>query len=688
MSKNIGKIIIFLLVVFLMVYFIGKAPKADNLNPTDRVPSTEDEIKPADNQEKNKNEEGAYGIIKGIKKFASKEEFNDFIEAGLSKSDFWYSGGRGISMEMMAEDTVSFAHVTGESKATTTPERISETNVQVFGIDEPDILKTNGKEIYFSSDFFQLFEPQFESQSVSSSGIAIAPDYYPRQTGEIKILSAFPPESLKKEAQIDKTGNLLLSNNHLIVFANQEIISYDISKPANPKKEWLIEIGDKSSLADARLYDEKIYLITKTWVNSPTPCPIRPLMVSGKNIEILCTDIYHPITPTLTDITFTAMVINPGTGEVSSKTSFTGSSGSSIIYMSENSIYVTHTYYGDILDFFSDFVKNEAKDLFPTWFQDKLTNLKGYDISLSAKITELDTILEQYYSSLNNDETLRINNEISNRMYDYYKKHKRELERTGITKIGLNNLEVKALGDVPGFPKDQFSLDEYENNLRIAITVGENVSGLYRFGLGWNSQNSTNDVYVLDNDMKIIGSLTDLGLNEKIYSSRFIGEKGYLVTFRQTDPFFVLDLSKPTKPKLSGELKIPGYSSYLHPIDNNNILGVGQEGSQVKISLFDVSSPSYPKEASKYILDEYWSEVLSTHHAFLLDKKHQVFFMPGSRGGYIFSYQDNKISLKRAVSDISAKRAIYLDDYMYIIGSDKIIVLDENNWEEIKELVF
>jgi len=133
-------------------------------------------------------------------------------------------------------------------------------------------------------------------------------------------------------------------------------------------------------------------------------------------------------------------------------------------------------------------------------------------------------------------------------------------------------------------------------------------------------------------------------------------------------------------------LKIPGYSSYLHPITKDKILGVGKEESNVKISLFDVFNPENPKEIDKYILKEYWSDILNTHHAFLLDSKHQIFFLPGGQGGYIFSYKDNKLELKRAVSDILAKRAVYINDYFYIIGENKIVVLNELTWDKVKEL--
>ena len=115
---------------------------------------------------------------------------------------------------------------------------------------------------------------------------------------------------------------------------------------------------------------------------------------------------------------------------------------------------------------------------------------------------------------------------------------------------------------------------------------------------------------------------------------------------------------------------------------------MGQEESQVKISLFDVTNPKNPSEVAKYLLDEYWSEVSSTHHAFLLDDRHQVFFLPGGRGGYIFSYKDNVISLVKAVADLAARRAIYINDYMYIVGDDKIVILNETDWETVNQLSY
>jgi uncharacterized secreted protein with C-terminal beta-propeller domain len=231
---------------------------------------------------------------------------------------------------------------------------------------------------------------------------------------------------------------------------------------------------------------------------------------------------------------------------------------------------------------------------------------------------------------------------------------------------------------------NQFSLDEYKGDLRAATTIGESFFG-WGFGSGRSSE-TVNDVYILGDNMKIGGSVIDLGKGERIYSVRFIEDKGYVVTFKQIDPFYVLDLADPQNPKKSGELKIPGYSSYLHPITKDKILGIGEENNQVKVSLFDVSDPVDPKEIAKYNLDEYWSEISQTHHAFLLDAEHEIFFLPGSKGGYIFSYAGDGLNLAKTVSETTVKRAIYLDNYLYVIGENSLVVLDEKNWERVGDL--
>jgi uncharacterized secreted protein with C-terminal beta-propeller domain len=623
-------------------------------------------------------------------KFNSEDDFKNYLTKAPQET-YGFGGftqrapARDMAIDVGLEASDSIGLGTAE-KTAAVADRFSETNVQVMGIDEPDIVKTDGREIYFSSHGFYLepmpvFREAPENEILKESSI-VPPSS--RKIGGTKAIKAFPPADLQIEADIDKQGDLLLNNNILVVFSgNNEIYGYDVTDPTQPEEKWLVELQQRNFLETARLYQDKIYLITRTRINTPRPCPIKPLTYNGQTLEIACTDIYHPTANIPVDVTYSILELDPQTGQINNQTAFVGASGSSVVYMSNQAIYVTYYYPGDFLKYILDFFKTN-NDLIPDWMIDKLSKLQTYDISDNAKMTEFMTVLQQFMASLDEDELLRIENELNNKMTDYAKEHSRDLEKTGIVKITIDNFEVKSTGSVPGVPLNQFSLDEYQGNLRIATTTGRR-SILPGFG---SRGESLNDVYVLDDNLKQTGSVLNLGLTEQIYSVRFIEDKGYVVTFRRIDPFYVLDLANPQNPQLKGELKIPGYSSYLHPISKDKILGIGEEDNRVKISLFDVADPSNPTETAKYNLDEYFSEIAQTHHAFLLDDKFNVFFLPGSRGGYIFSYEDNDLELVRALSDIRARRAIFINDYFYIIGDDRIMVLNETDWQEVNQLRF
>ena len=627
--------------------------------------------------------------ISSIKRFTSKEEFKKYLEASenlfgifmlenfahrTAPSSFYFEAFTPLEAPVSSGEAKSFG---GEYQ----PERISETTIQVPGIDEPDIVKTDGKEIYFSP---YRYLPIWRAETLIEDKIS---PYYKKVN--TKIIKAFPPSDLNLESEIDKLGNLILVKNILIIFSDKEIIGYDVSNPKSPIKKWEIKLEEENEIVASRLYNEKIYLVTKNSIDKINPCPIEPLIIGEKPLKIKCEEVYHPISPIPTDVIFTAMILNPITGQIENKIAFIGASDKSVVYMSKNAIYITYSYYESILKIYYQFLKERCEDIVPNWVIEKLGKLETYDISQAAKLVEMEVIFTKFLNSLSAEKRQKIENDLTNRILVYYKEKAREFEKSGIVKIGVEKFEIESIGNVPGFPLNQFSLDEYQDTLRIAVTIGGGRT--FDFGsaifIPSTILSSINDVYILDNkNLQIIGKIQNLGLTERIYSVRFVEDKGYVVTFRETDPFYVLDLSNPRNPQLKGELKIPGYSSYLHPITKDKILGIGKEGWQVKMSLFDVSSPEKPKELDKYILDESWSDILSTHHAFLLDKKHEIFFLPGARSAYVFSYKNDKLDLIKVVSDISARRAIYINDYLYVIGDDKITVLDEDNWKKIKEI--
>ncbi|MEA2010626.1 MAG: beta-propeller domain-containing protein [Actinomycetota bacterium] len=200
--------------------------------------------------------------------------------------------------------------------------------------------------------------------------------------------------------------------------------------------------------------------------------------------------------------------------------------------------------------------------------------------------------------------------------------HKFDLSSTGA--------DYSASGAVPGYMLSQWSMSEYDGYLRVASTDSPQ---------WWDGPKSESMVTVLDTDgdeLVEVGSVDGLGRGERIYSVRFFADRGYVVTFRQVDPLYVIDLSDPKDPTLKGELKIPGYSAYLHPIAGDHLLGVGQDADLdgrtlgLQASLFDVSDSNDPERTDRFTLKGAQSELEWDHHAFLHDP---------SSGLTVFPYQ-------------------------------------------------
>lgn len=210
-------------------------------------------------------------------------------------------------------------------------------------------------------------------------------------------------------------------------------------------------------------------------------------------------------------------------------------------------------------------------------------------------------------------------------------------EKTTVYKFDFKGPSTKFVGaaEVPGTTLNQFSMDEAGGFFRIATTVGE---------VSREGSSATNNVYILSGDMKMAGRLEGLAPGEKIYSVRFMGPRAYLVTFKKVDPLFVLDLANPTAPRVLGELKIPGFSDYLHPYDETHVIGVGkntveagpeEEGNfawyqGMKLAIFDVSDVANPREMHKVEIGDRGTDsyALSDHKAFLFDREKNLLVLP------------------------------------------------------------
>lgn len=260
---------------------------------------------------------------------------------------------------------------------------------------------------------------------------------------------------------------------------------------------------------------------------------------------------------------------------------------------------------------------------------------------------------------------------------------------TTVRKVAYKDgkLEAKAQGKFNGYLNDSFSIDEYEGNLRVVTTIDE-----------------TNSVYVLDAELETIGSIEKLAKDERIYSARFMGDTGYFVTFRETDPLFSVDLSDPKNPKILGELKIPGFSEYLHFYGEDRLLGIGMNVDEktmitdgVKITMFDISDKTDVKEEDTYVLKNVYStDVSYDYKAALVDwKKNLIGFSGYAEGGqryFLFSYDEENGFSCNLEEDINGNgmrnpRGIYIEDILYVIQGNIIEAYSLKDYQKVDDLI-
>ncbi len=308
-------------------------------------------------------------------------------------------------------------------------------------------------------------------------------------------------------------------------------------------------------------------------------------------------------------------------------------------------------------------------------------------LSKGEKMRKIQMIVERINLSEEDEKTL--DDKLKNKVQELYPQIVDKIEETIVHKIAIDdgNLEYKGFGAVPGTVLNQFSMDENGENFRIATTRSQNRTyWLRNYNIEdiKNQQESYNNLYVLDNDLKISGRLEGLAEGEKIYSVRFMGNRAYMVTFRQTDPLFVIDLQNPKNPKVLGKLKIPGFSNYLHPYDENHLIGIGKDTKEnsfggvvtsgLKISLFDVSDVANPKEKAKYILGGKGSDsiALRDHKAVLFDKEKNLLVLPVT----LRDYNNERVSIPVMNSDLVSER--YMPVEKHFVGAAVLNIDDKN----------
>jgi len=409
------------------------------------------------------------------------------------------------------------------------PITYSTTNNQVEGVDEADIVKTDGRYIYIMSD------------------------------DSVTILEAFPPENAKMLSQILIWGRplgLFLNENQLVILEGSAYYSYrgmrmriavyDVSTPASPVLKW--DFAVSGYYVCSRMIDNYIYLITNHYLQTYEGNLILPSVWSENTSQGLTYSQirYFKDSESSEHITMIVGFDLMGEDSPSYKALLTGSSHE--IYVSEENIYIA---------------------------EDETSTIHKFSIS-------------------------------------------------------EGNIRYVCSAKVPGTILNQFSMDVYQGYLRVATTLGSVARG---------GGTARNNLYILDGNISLVGSLEGLAPGEQIHSARFMGDRGYLVTFKKIDPFFVVDLSNPLAPRVLGYLTIQGFSDYMHPFDENHIIGLGKDTYDMgdfawfqglKLSVFDVTDVENPKEISKYIIGDRgtFSEALYDHKAFLYIRSHNLIVLP------------------------------------------------------------
>ncbi|MGC8812759.1 MAG: beta-propeller domain-containing protein, partial [Candidatus Aenigmatarchaeota archaeon] len=553
----------------------------------------------------------------GLKKFSSYEELKNFVKS--STGQYLPIAGVEIAREY-GVGTIK----TEIPLAAPSAQEYSTTNVQVVGVDEADIVKTDGQYIY----------------SVYGNNLT--------------IVEAYPAENAKVVSKISLNQSIegiFINKNKLVIFASESyfyilpvkevrgglipyyhhspktyIYVYDVSDKANPKITR--EVSLNGTYFDSRMIGDYAYVIVSEPLEFYEDEIVLPKIAEGNKVkEVEAKEIYYsPIFDYSYSFTnIIALNTQNDEEEINFKTFLVGATQN--LYVSSNNIYIVYTKTYSVYEFYKRIIDEAILPVVPQEIKEKIEEVKELNVSGYEKMNKVTEIIKNYTQTLDPEKAASFMKDLQNRYEKVIEEIMKELEKTVVHKISISegNIEYKTSGEVPGSVLNQFSMDEYNNYFRIATTSS--------YG-----REVFNNIYTLDENLNIVGKIENIARTERIFAVRFVGDKAYMVTFRRTDPLFVIDLEDEQNPKILGELKIPGYSDYLHPYDETHLIGIGKDADEqgrelgVKVSFFDVSNFSEPKEVSKVVIGTRGSYTLVSrdHKAFLLSKPKNLLVIPVS----------------------------------------------------------
>lgn len=590
----------------------------------------------------------------------------------------------------------------------------SQTNVQVKQVDEPDYIKTDGTFVYVVYD------------------------------RNLTIIDAYPAEDAKVVSKVSldienqNLQNMFLNGDRLAIFYSSydtketiplfEIEPYPVNRPVT--HALIVDISDKESpkivddysiegyFFDARMIEEQIYFVTVNNVDYYN-APIPRILINSETV--ISPDVFYfdSFEQSYNFNTITAIDMFDSE-KINSETFLMGNTGT--LFVSDNGLYITyqkemHSIYYDVIK--KDIFFDVMMPMLPKEIQSKILEIKdNSSLDWGQKWNAISDVLQHTFNKMRQSEKEQLISEIQERAFEYQNKVREDMQKTVIHKISLdgNNIEYKAKGEVPGRLLNQFSMDEKDDRFRVATT--------YEHYTKDEGNRRYNAVYVLDEDLNMVGNLDGIAPDESIFSARFINDRLYLVTFEQIDPFFVIDLSQDT-PKILGELKIPGFSNYLHPYDKNHIIGLGKHTEEtknggvrqlgVKIALFDVSDVKNPQVLDEVIFDNRESNSVAArdHKAFLFDKRNGILSIPidqnikstsGKQYDFWYGFYVYAIDTENGFDKLGNikhydnsdrfdfnlnPRSFYINDVLYTVSSKGIKMNDLNDIQnEINSIGF
>jgi len=698
MKKNIIISLIFIIVVVSAIVFYFYKKPLTNVLPNQTVISGLDNLK------------ASLANQKELKKFSSPEEMKNFFANRPASSSGSYLDSQGFGLRTdMAATEASAPKGLGAGPAN----NFSTTNVQVAGVDEADIVKTDGDYIYTLNNNI------------------------------ISIVKAVPAAEASLVATIKLEGQgqeLYITKDKLVVFGYDQSANdlaakmmwrpnsyiflsvYDISDKTKPSvlKNFKLE----GSYTTSRLIGERLYFISTTYNFYPASDFILPKVLLDDKVisseqtsaSYIYPEVYYVDTNSAYNATTVALLSLDELNKPFLSQVYMMPSGEST-YVSTDNLYLTYTKYLSEYQLRMSVARDFMFSRLPEADRTKINKIEAIDstiLSDDEKAGKVNQVIDNYFARLEETERMNLIKQLDDEFTQRYQSVYKELEKTVIHKINLadGKLTYQTSAEVSGHVLNQFSMDEYKGYFRLATTRSQSwimpFAATFRGAMPTTEvEASYNNVYTLDDKLAVVSSIENLAPGERIYAVRFVGERGYVVTFKQTDPLFVLDFKDPAKPILAGQLKIPGFSSYLHPYKENILIGLGKEvldkGEQgievqgLKISLFDVSDAANPKEINSLALGGRGSDssVLFDHKAFLLvpDKDLIAFPMsltkPGStnymtdfQGLGVFKIEADKIVEAGRISNLSTTeqgdivfdnakmilRSLYINDYLYAMS--------------------